>query len=78
MSLWIQTGCREEEEVESKMCEGGKFQKAAAAKEELGETDAPPSYGGAHTKNTSGGAAGCRGFYRQTLVNIPVMSPVIP
>lgn len=61
------------------MCVGGKFQKAAAAKEELGETDAPPSYGeGAHTENTSGGAAGCRGFYRQTLVNIPVMSPVIP
>lgn len=61
------------------MCEGGKFQKAAAAKEELGETDAPPSYGwgGAH-QNTSGGAAGCRGFYRQILVNIPVISPVIP
>lgn len=61
------------------MCEGGKFQKAAAAKEELGETDAPPSCGGgAHTKNTSGVQRGCRGFYRQTLVNIPVMSSVIP
>lgn len=60
------------------MCEGGKFQKAAAAKEELGETDAPPSLGGggAHQKHERG-AAGCRGFYRQTLVNIPVMSSVI-
>lgn len=44
MSLWIQTGCMKEEEVESKMYEGGKFQKAEAAKEEPGEKDAPPSY----------------------------------
>lgn len=48
------------------MCEGGKFQKAAAAKEELGETDAPPSYGGgAHQKHERG----CSGVQRLLQTN---------
>lgn len=39
----------------AKCVRGGRFQKAAAAKEEPGETDAPPSYGGIDTPKTRGG-----------------------
>lgn len=54
------------------MCEGGKFQKAAAAKEELGETDAPPSCvgGGGRTPKTRAGCSGGAEAFTDKLLSI--------
>lgn len=61
----------------AKCVRGASFRKQRQRRRSSGRRTLLPVMAGGHQKH-EGGAAGCRGFYRQTLANIPVMSSVIP